>query len=152
MRSTNPPGSTGMRSKRSSPDRADSPATASVQVRLEEPSSRHGARFLEAVRRSRSLHGRWAHPPATADAYRAFLRRVRMPAHLCHFVRIDDGLAGVINITEVVRGPFGSGYLGYYALAPHNGRGYMRAGLEAVIRRAFTRYRLHRLEANIQPD
>ena len=76
-----------------------------------------------------------------------------MPAHLCHLVRTDEGgLAGVINITEIVRGRFSSGYLGYYALAPHNGRGYMRVGLDAVVRRAFGPYRLHRLEANIQPD
>jgi [ribosomal protein S5]-alanine N-acetyltransferase len=126
---------------------------APVRIDLEEPSLRHLAEFLEAVRRSRGLHGRWAQPPATPEEYRAFIRRVRMPAYLCHLVRADEGgLAGVINITEIVRGAFSSGYLGYYALVPHNGRGYMRAGLEAVIRRAFTSYKLHRLEANIQPD
>ena len=61
-------------------------------------------------------------------------------------------LAGVININEIVRGRFCSGYLGYYALVPHNGRGYMKRGLRAVISEAFGKHKLHRLEANIQPD
>jgi ribosomal-protein-alanine N-acetyltransferase len=68
---------------------------------------------------------------------------VRTPAH---------ELAGVINIHEIVRGTFCSGYLGYYAFVPHNGCGYMTRGLRAVVSQAFRTLRLHRLEANIQPD
>ena len=60
-------------------------------------------------------------------------------------------LAGAI-INEIVRGSFQLGYLGYYAFVPHNGRGYMTTGLRAVVSRAFRKLRLHRLEANIQPD
>src|SRR5262249_29626138 len=56
-----------------------------------------------------------------------------------------------IHIMEIVRKVFRSGYLGYYAFAPHNGRGYMTEGLRTVISRAFGGLRLHRLEANIQP-
>ena len=58
----------------------------------------------------------------------------------------------MININEIVRGVFCSGYLGYYAFVPHNERGYMKKGLDAVLAEAFGRHRLHRLEANIQPD
>ena len=58
----------------------------------------------------------------------------------------------MININEIVRGLFCSGYLGYYAFSPHAGRGYMKKGLSAVLSEAFGRQRLHRLEANIQPD
>jgi ribosomal-protein-alanine N-acetyltransferase len=64
----------------------------------------------------------------------------------------QGALAGVINISEIVRGSFCSAYLGYYAFVPHDGSGHMRAGLAAVIRLAFRSYGLHRLEANIQPD
>ena len=67
-------------------------------------------------------------------------------------VALADGTAGVININEIVRGVFCSGYLGYYAFVPHNERGYMKKGLDAVLAEAFGRHRLHRLEANIQPD
>ena len=53
---------------------------------------------------------------------------------------------------EIVRGIFCSGYLGYYAFAPHHGHGYMKQGLRAILSEAFGRQRLHRLEANIQPE
>jgi ribosomal-protein-alanine N-acetyltransferase len=58
---------------------------------------------------------------------------------------------GVINVSEIVRGPFRSAYLGYYAFVPHAGRGYMTEALTLVLRWAFGELRLHRVEANIQP-
>jgi len=54
-------------------------------------------------------------------------------------------------VSEIVRGAFRSAYLGYYAFAPHDGHGLMAEGLALVIRDAFRRLRLHRVEANIQP-
>jgi len=88
-----------------------------------------------------------------APAYRTYLARLRRPTHLGYFViRRDTGaLAGVINVSEIVRGNFQSAYLGYYAFTPHAGQGLMREGLASVIDDAFTRLKLHRLEANIQP-
>ena len=123
------------------------------RVRLERASRRRQREFLAAVRRSRRLHARWVAPPASAPAYRTYLARLRRPTHLGYFViRRDTGaLAGVINVSEIVRGNFQSAYLGYYAFTPHAGQGLMREGLASVIDDAFTRLKLHRLEANIQP-
>jgi ribosomal-protein-alanine N-acetyltransferase len=81
------------------------------------------------------------------------LKRFDSPAHAGYWVLTEaNELAGVININEIVGGSFRSGYLGYYAFAPHNGHGYMTAGIRAVVSRAFRTLRLHRLEANIQLD
>jgi ribosomal-protein-alanine N-acetyltransferase len=114
---------------------------------------RRAASFLAAALRSRNLHGRWTRAPVTREQYEAFVRRAREPNYAGHLVCTERGeLAGVINISEMVMGAFRSGYLGYYAFAPHHGRGYMRAGLAAVISLAFNEYGLHRLEANIQPE
>ncbi len=66
--------------------------------------------------------------------------------------RDDDSIAGLIDITNIVLGLYRSGYLGYYAFAGHEGQGLMRQGLQAVVRHAFKSLKLHRLEANIQPD
>jgi ribosomal-protein-alanine N-acetyltransferase len=63
----------------------------------------------------------------------------------------EEELAGVVNVSEIVRGAFCSAYLGYYAFVPNDGCGYMRVGLTKVINLSFRKYRLHRLEANIQP-
>lgn len=67
-------------------------------------------------------------------------------------MRADTGdLVGLINISEIVRGAFRSGYLGYYVFAPYQRQGFMLPGLSAAIARAFRKHGLHRLEANIQP-
>jgi ribosomal-protein-alanine N-acetyltransferase len=123
------------------------------KIKLESPTLSHSAEFLKAVAASRDLHTPWASPPATPAAFRAYLDRLSGPRDIGYLVRTLDGqLAGVINISEIVRGAFKSAYLGYYGFAPLTGRGYMSAGLLAVLRVAFGRHRLHRLEANIQPD
>ena len=121
-------------------------------VHLETPGLRRAEEFLEAVRRSRALHGTLVAPPDTRALYRAYLARARRPTHHGYFVCLPDGeLAGVVNVSEIVRGLFQSAYLGFYALAPHAGRGHMRAGLALVIAEAFRAHGLHRLEANVQP-
>jgi ribosomal-protein-alanine N-acetyltransferase len=111
------------------------------------------AEFVAAVRRSRALHQPWVSPPDTPKRFREQLQRMGAPGQ-CGLVvcRRDDGaLVGVFNITNIVMGPFRSAYLGYYAFAGHERQGLMREGLLAVLRHAFGRLRLHRLEANIQP-
>jgi ribosomal-protein-alanine N-acetyltransferase len=81
------------------------------------------------------------------------MRRLGKPTHEGRFVvlRENGDLVGVINVSEIVRGPFRSAYLGYYAFVPHAGRGYMTEGLTLALRWAFRGLRLHRVEANIQP-
>jgi ribosomal-protein-alanine N-acetyltransferase len=123
-----------------------------TRVRLERPSAKRLHEFLHAVRGSRTLHAQWVSPPATPAAYRDYLRRLRGPAHIGYFVCLHGSgeLVGVVNISEIVLGPFRSGYLGYYLFTPYAGRGLMADGLSKVIDDAFRRLRLHRLEANIQ--
>jgi ribosomal-protein-alanine N-acetyltransferase len=124
------------------------------RVRLSRPSARDAAEFLAAVRRSRRLHGSWVSAPATPAAYRKYLRRARRPTLAAYFIRLRDSgeLAGIVNVSEIVRGSFHSAYLGYYAFVPHHGQGLMAEGLRLVIRDAFGRLGLHRLEAAIQPS
>ena len=94
---------------------------ADMRVRLKRPSALDEPSFLAAARRSRAFLRRWAPPPYTPKAYRAYLQRLR------------------------------SAYLGYYAFVPHAGRGYMSEGLALALRWAFRELHLHRVEANIQP-
>jgi ribosomal-protein-alanine N-acetyltransferase len=122
-----------------------------VLVRAPTPGDRQ--EYLTAMRASRRLHRHWA-PAPSDESFTRLLRCVEddryEPGLVC---RIEDGaIVGFININEIVRGLFQSGYLGYAAVAAHAGQGYMREGLEVVLARAFGELRLHRLEANIQPD
>ena len=124
------------------------------EVHLETPAARHAEELIAAVRSSRRLHGRWVtSAPATRKEYGTFLRYSRTPSRISRFVlTADEELAGVVNISEIVGGSFRSAYLSYYALEPHQRRGYMHAGVSAMIKLAFREHRLHRLEANIQPE
>ena len=109
--------------------------------------------FLAAVARSRSLHHPWVQAPATPEAYREYLARCDDTRNIAFFIWRDDprGLAGVVNLNEIVRGGFQSAYLGYYAFVPYAGQGLMKNGLTQVVTHAFSVLKLHRLEANIQP-
>ncbi len=124
-----------------------------MRIDLERPTLLREQEFLAAVRASRKLHRNLVAPPATPERYRAFLHALRAPNRESYFViaRDSDTLAGVMTLSEIVRGSFQSAYLVYYAFEPHAGGGYMRAGLQKVIAHAFGKLKLHRLEANIQP-
>src|SRR5262245_2879225 len=101
-----------------------------VKVILETPSRDCEGEFLAAVRRSRSLHHPWLAAPATTDAFQAYMKKMDSPSYASYWVRTRKGeLAGVVNISEIVRGSFHSAYLSYYAFVPHNGSGHMTEGL-----------------------
>ena len=129
------------------------PVVGGGRVYLRHLAARDRDEFLERVRASRKLHGRWVSAPADVEAFAAWLKRTKGSDMESLLVcRRDDGaIAGVYNISQIFYGHFRSAYLGYYAFAPFGGRGYMREGLQLVLRHAFGPLRLHRLEANIQP-
>jgi ribosomal-protein-alanine N-acetyltransferase len=112
-----------------------------------------GAAFLRAVRASRALHGPWSQPPATAAAFRRLAEgNTAADARLVICRNEDAALAGYFGLGQIFYGHFRNAYLGYYAFEPFAGQGYMREGLELVLRYAFGSLRLHRVEANIQPE
>jgi ribosomal-protein-alanine N-acetyltransferase len=124
-----------------------------ARVELRAPGPRDEQAFIEAVRRSRRLHGSYADPPDTAHRYRDYLERGRSASHepFLIWAAAGGGLVGYATLSEIVRGAFLNAYLGYAAFEPHAGHGLMREGLELVLDEAFGRLGLHRVEANIQP-
>lgn len=122
-------------------------------ARLERPGPARQSEFLAAVRRSRELHGDLVAPPDTPKKFALYLESQQRATQEGFFVIAadNDELAGVVNVSEIVRGSFQSAYLGYYGFAPHAGTGIMRTGLRLVIDRCFGILGLHRLEANVQP-
>lgn len=131
------------------------------RVYLRRPQLRDATAFITAVKASRALHGPWVQAPSVRVRFASYVRRfagqqardARSATHVGLIVcrREDDALVGVLNFSEIIRGALQSGFLGYYALAPHAGEGYMSEGLSLAIRIAFGTLRLHRIEVNIQP-
>ena len=110
--------------------------------------------FAEAARRSKRLHRHWVKPPTTAEAVLQLAGRREGPSDFGYTIHeySTTAIAGYIEITNIVRGPLQSGYLGYYMFSGYEGRGYMKWALGIVVKRAWKELKLHRLEANIQPD
>ena len=109
--------------------------------------------FTSLMRASRAFHSPWATAPTDDGLFAAYLvdaRRADFEAMLLCRTE-DDAIVGFFNLSQIVRRGFQSAYLGYAAGKPFAGRGYMRDGLELVLRHAFATLRLHRVEANIQP-
>jgi [ribosomal protein S5]-alanine N-acetyltransferase len=121
------------------------------RVTIRPPRASDEGKYIAAVRGSRKLHRPWVSPVASPKAFRAKLGSRPTQASFFIFLRESKALAGVVDVTEIVRGCFQSAYLGFFALEPHAGRGLMREGLAQVIEHAFGDMGLHRLEANIQP-
>jgi ribosomal-protein-alanine N-acetyltransferase len=65
--------------------------------------------------------------------------------------RETRAIVGAVNLSEIVRGPLQTAYLGYFVGAPFAREGYLSEGLRLVVGHAFDDLKLHRLEANIQP-
>ena len=102
---------------------------------------------------SRAFHRPWASAPTNKERFGSYLAdamRADFEAMLvCR--RDDDAILGFFNLSHITRGPFQSAYLGYAVGKTYARQGYMREALELVLRHAFLRLGLHRIEANIQP-
>ncbi|WP_344265933.1 GNAT family N-acetyltransferase [Actinomadura napierensis] len=132
----------------------DNQRNASGRVTLRRLASRDEKEFLDLVSASAELHGPWMALPSTPELYRAYVTRYAQPNEesvlIC--VRDSGAIAGVVNINSIIRGRFQSASIAYAAFAPTAGQGYMTEGLALVVRYAFEQLRLHRLEAQIQPE
>jgi ribosomal-protein-alanine N-acetyltransferase len=139
------------------PKRAPAAIITGVNVYLRPPRLSDAKAFRAAVRASADLHRGWTSAPESPARFAAFVRRYAgrgtQPTHAGFLVRRDDdALVGVYNFSEITRGAFQSAFLGYFAFAPLAGRGLMSEGLAAALDIAFGKFRLHRVEVNIQPN
>jgi ribosomal-protein-alanine N-acetyltransferase len=137
-------------------DRQDLAAVTAVEtgerVFIRAPSETDRAEFVRRAGASLGLHEPWIVAPSDAE-FEEYLRRAGRENTLYFLIcrREDGAMAGVANISEIVRGNFQSAFLGYYAFEPYAGLGYMTEGIRLVLRHAFDAQGLHRIEANIQP-
>ena len=110
--------------------------------------------FVSLMQASRSFHRPWATAPTDRERFTAYLndsRRADFEAMLvCRAHDLD--IVGFFNLSQIIRRSLQSAYLGYAVGQPFAGQGYMRDGIQLVLRQAFVDLRLHRVEANIQPD
>src|SRR5580704_6189479 len=122
-------------------------------VSLSAPTAADCDEFIAAAQASQDAVLPWVDPPDSRERFAAYLDRSARDDFACFLVRHSEcgDLIGFVNINNIVRGGFQSGYLGYAGFVTHRGQGLMSAGVAAVVSTAFADLGLHRLEANIQP-
>jgi [ribosomal protein S5]-alanine N-acetyltransferase len=129
------------------------PVSDRARVYLRTPQRSDREEFVSLMRASRSFHRPWATAPTDDDRFAAYVADAHRPDFeamlLCR--HDDDAILGFFNLSQIVRRGLQSAYLGYAVGKPFAGKGYMREGIELVLRHAFLTLRLHRVEANIQP-
>jgi len=103
---------------------------------LSEPGAPDPTTDLEAFRARCSAWERQRHFD-TAYGFGLFLR--------------DGEFVGEVSLGSVQRGPFQSGYIGYWIDELHAGRGFVPEGVALIMRYGFDELHLHRLEAAIVP-
>lgn len=102
--------------------------------------------LIAAYEQSKFLHEPYVSAPTDFDQYIAQQNRYLVCGNE------DHNIIGTFNISNIVRGWFQSGYLGYEVFSPFQQQGFMYQGLILTIAEAFTTLNLHRLEANIQAE
>ena len=125
-----------------------------MRVHISPPTEADEAAFTAAMRRSRRLHGRWVRMPETSAAYAEYLAKAADPRRSFYLARLRDGghIVGFLNLGEIIRGSLDQAFIGYGGVAGFSGQGYMGEAMQLVLREAFTTLKLHRIEANIQPE
>jgi len=63
----------------------------------------------------------------------------------------EEKIIGNVALSNIVKGPFQSCFLGYKLDKDEINKGIITEAIEKVIEIAFTKYQLHRIEANIMP-
>ena len=124
------------------------------RVAIRRPTEADRDEFVALMLASREFHYPWVDPPKTPQAFDEFLRIRRKPEMDGFLVCARDtgAIAGYINLNVIVRGVFQSCVLGYAVGAPYAGKGYMTEAMKLATRYAFDELKLHRVEANIQPE
>jgi ribosomal-protein-alanine N-acetyltransferase len=131
----------------------DGRVSAGERVLLRSPMASDRDEFISLMRASRSFHRPWATAPTDDERFTAYLADSRRPDFEAMLVlrREDHAIIGFFNLSQIVRRSLQSAYLGYAVGKRYAGHGYMREGIELVLRHAFLDLKLHRIEANIQP-
>jgi ribosomal-protein-alanine N-acetyltransferase len=88
-----------------------------------------------------------------ASGFHFALRRSRSPNRLLTLVcdRNSGAIIGMVSLNEIVRGAFQSATMGYWIGREFARQGFMTEAVTLMLRHAFTKLELHRIEANLIP-
>ena len=131
-----------------------SPFVAGTRIFLRHPRKNDLEEFTGLVIASRRFLHPWATPAANPEAYGHYLRYTRRASVCAGLIcrNEDHCIIGVCSLSQIFLGNLKSAYLGYWIGAKFARQGYMTEAIDLMLSHAFETLRLHRIEANIQPE
>jgi len=112
------------------------------------------AEFLFNSTASKKLHKSWVIVPTTKKQFKEYVEEMNSDANKAFAVvnLQTNAIVGVVELRDIFMFDFKNSYITYYAFHQHLRKGFMKLGVLQAIAVAFKRLKLHRLEANIQPE
>jgi len=110
--------------------------------------------YIALSKRSEKFHRGLIKMSRTSEEFEGYLERCKNPANANFLIcrASDDAIAGMINLSQIFYGPFCNAYLGYGLGVGFTGQGLMTEAITLILKHAFVDLKLHRVEANVQPE
>lgn len=124
------------------------------RVFIRSPDDDDWAALLDLHQRSADFHFPWVSPAQDERGCQRYIHRCQSELFegLLIWHAVDQRLVGVANLSQIFYGSFQNAYLGYYGSVDYSGQGLMTEGVAMALNYAFNTLKLHRIEANIQPE
>lgn len=124
------------------------------KVFLRSPNKDDLVEFTALNKSSRKFHRNLVNPPTDEQSFADFLKRNELETDCCFLIcrREDGAIVGGMALSQIFRKAFQNAYLGYYLAEKFTGKGYMSEAVRLILRFAFKELKLHRVEANVQPE
>ncbi len=124
------------------------------KVFLRRPKAEDFAEFTGLSKESRKFHKNLVSPSVDRNGFDEYLERNESETNECFLIcRIEDeAIVGTINLSQIFRRAFQNAYLGYFLFDKFTGFGLMTGAVELILKYAFQTLKLHRVEANVQPN
>jgi ribosomal-protein-alanine N-acetyltransferase len=124
------------------------------RVYLKRPRARDSAELIAVNIASQRFFRGLVSPPIKPEHFDFYLKRCREPNYVGMLVcRLkDQAIMGMINLSQIYYFGFQSCYMGYHIGVQFANQGYMSEAIQLALKHAFVDLKLHRVEANIQPD
>ena len=110
--------------------------------------------FTTLTNSSRNFHHGLVSPPLDKENFDKYWQTSLPDANkyllICQIK--DDAIVGVVNLSQIFYKSFQHAYLGYWLGEKFAGNRFMTEAVELVLEYAFKTLKLHRLEANVQPN
>ncbi|HXG84052.1 MAG TPA: GNAT family protein [Pyrinomonadaceae bacterium] len=110
--------------------------------------------FTRAAKSSRKFHRGLVSPPVDRKGFDELLgRNEKEENEIFVICRIEDqAIAGAVNLSQIFRRSFHNAYLGYYLFESFTRQNLMTEAVELILSHTFKTLKLHRVEANVQPE